>query len=114
MNKILQEDVIKFAGEFPLRDECRNMTFLITGATGLIGSSLIHCLLALSVNVRIVAPIRNAEKAKQRFDSQELEYIHLIECDLVKYNYNLLDSVDYVIHCAAPTSSQLFGFLFLC
>lgn len=108
MNRVLQEDVAKFVDDFPLADECHNMTFLITGATGLIGSSLIHCLLALQVNVRIIAPVRNAEKVKQKFDSRELKYIHIIECDLVKFDYNLIDSVDYIIHCAAPTSSKFF------
>lgn len=108
MNKILQEDVVKFAKDFPLSDECRNTIFLITGATGLIGSSLIHCLLALQVNVRIVAPVRSAERAKQKFEPQELEYIRIIECDLAKLDYNSIGPVDYIIHCAAPTSSKFF------
>ena len=108
MNRILQEDVAQFARKFPLRDECRNAVFLITGATGLIGSSLIHCLLSLLENVHIVAPVRNVEKAKLKFELQELKFIRLIECDLVKFDYNSLESVDYIIHCAAPTSSKFF------
>lgn len=108
MNCILQEDVDEFVKFFPLTDECRNATFLITGATGLIGSSLIHCLLALHANVRIVAPVRNVEKAKRKFDPQELGCIHLIECDLTKFEYASLNKVDYIVHCAAPTSSKFF------
>ena len=108
MNKILQEDVAEFVKNFPLTDKCRNATFLITGATGLIGSSLIHCLLALQVGARIVAPVRNIEKAKQKFDTQELEAIRLIECDLAKFDYESLGDMDYIIHCAAPTSSKFF------
>lgn len=108
MNRILQEDVAEFVKFFPLTDDCCNATFLVTGATGLIGSSLIHCLLALHVNVRIVAPVRNVEKAKLKFDPQELGYIHLIECDLAKFDYISLDKVDYIVHCAAPTSSKFF------
>lgn len=108
MNKIVQEDIAEFAENFPLVEECRNATFLITGATGLIGSSLIHCLLALHKDVQIVAPVRNIEKAKQKFEQQELENISLIECDLVKFDYDSLDAVDYIVHCAAPTSSKFF------
>jgi nucleoside-diphosphate-sugar epimerase len=108
MNKVLQEDVAEFAKDFPLVEDCRNAFFLITGATGLIGSSLIHCLLALRVGVRIIAPVRNIEKAKQKFDPWELEYISLVECDLVKFDYDSLETVDYIIHCAAPTSSKFF------
>lgn len=108
MNSVLQEDVLEFAKIFPLAEECHNATFLISGATGLIGSSLIHCLLALHENVRVIAPVRNIEKAKLKFDVQELEYIKLIECDLAKFDYDSLDSVDYVVHCAAPTSSKFF------
>lgn len=108
MNKILQEDVNNFVKNFPLKEACHNVTFLITGATGLIGSSLIHCLWALHENVKIIAPVRNIEKARQKFDPHELEYIHLIECDLLKYDYNSLGNVDYIIHCAAPTSSKFF------
>ena len=108
MNRILQDDIAEFAKTFPLVGAYRNSTFLITGATGLIGSSLIHCLLALHENVQILAPVRNIEKAKQKFDQQELKCLHLIECDLVGFDYNTLGSVDYIVHCAAPTSSKFF------
>lgn len=108
MNKVLQEDIAEFAENFLLVEECRNATFLITGATGLIGSSLIHCLLALQLGVRIFAPVRNIEKAKQKFDLQELENIRLIECNLAKFDYETLGTVDYIVHCAAPTSSKFF------
>ena len=108
MNKVLQEDVSEFVKGFPLTEVCRNATFLITGATGLIGTSLIHCLLALQGGARIVAPVRNIEKAKQKFDSQELKNISLIECDLAKFDYDSFGDMDYIIHCAAPTSSKFF------
>jgi nucleoside-diphosphate-sugar epimerase len=108
MNKVLHEDVLEFVKSFSLAEEFRNSIFLITGSSGLVGSSLIHCLLALQVGVRIVAPVRSIEKARQKFDQQELEYISLIECDLAKFDYDSLDAVDYIIHCAAPTSSKFF------
>lgn len=108
MNRVLQEDIDEFVKIFPLAEECCNATFLITGATGLIGSSLIHCLLALQKNVQIVAPVRNIDNAKQKYDSQELKYIKLIECDLAKFDYDSLENINYIIHCAAPTSNKFF------
>lgn len=108
MNKVLQEDVADFAKAFSLTNECSNATFLITGATGLIGSTLIHGLLALQAGIQIVAPVRNIEKAKKTFDSWELEKIRLIECNLQSFDYHSLKNVDYIIHCAAPTASKFF------
>ena len=46
MNNIQKEDIALFAQRFALKDELKASTFLITGATGLIGSTLIHGLLA--------------------------------------------------------------------
>lgn len=108
MNKILQEDIKEFVDTFLLKKDLRKSTFLITGATGLIGATLIHCLLALNEDITIIAPLRNKEKALVRFDSKEQENIRLIECDLRNFNYSTLGKVDYIVHCAAPTSSRYF------
>ncbi len=106
-NQILAEDVRCFAEKFELREFFRGMSFLITGATGLIGSVLIRCLLAFDEDVRIIAPVRNEEKARSIFGKDAVR-IELITCDLLAFNYNSLGTVDYVIHCAAPTASKFF------
>ncbi len=102
-----QEDVREFARTFALADELANASFLITGATGLIGSSLIHCLLALDKGIRIIAPVRNKEKATAMF-GDVLDRVAWMECDLTSCDYDRVGKVDYVIHCAAPTSSKFF------
>jgi len=66
MNSIQQEDIKDFATSFELSDSLADANFLITGATGLIGSSLVHCLLSLNKNISITCPIRN--KAKSIFN----------------------------------------------
>jgi len=48
MNKIQLKDMQQFAKTFDLAEELQNSKFLITGATGLIGSTLIYCLLTLN------------------------------------------------------------------
>jgi len=102
-----QKDVQEFVRTFALAEDLANSSFLITGATGLIGSSLIRCLLALDKDVRVLAPVRNKEKAKSMFDDL-FNQVEWMECDLKSCDYNQIGRVDYVIHCAAPTSSMFF------
>ena len=108
MNRIVEEDVSLFAKHFELSNQLTKSTFLVTGATGLIGSSLIRCLLALNEQIKVYAPVRNLKKAEVLFDERQKEHIHFIECDLVEYDYSLLEKIDYIVHCAAPTSSKFF------
>ena len=108
MNEIICEDVKNFAKHFDLTDQLAGASFLITGATGLIGSSLIRCLLALNEQIKVYAPVRNLKKAEDLFDEWQKEHIRFIECDLVEYDYSLLEKIDYIVHCAAPTSSKFF------
>ena len=106
MNKILEQDIREFTSSLALSEKFTDSTFLITGATGLIGSTLIRCLLALKLNIKIIAPIRNRSKAEAMF-SDIVDGLRFIECDLLTYDYSI-GSVDYIIHCAAPTSSKFF------
>ncbi|MCQ2199393.1 MAG: NAD(P)-dependent oxidoreductase [Paludibacteraceae bacterium] len=107
MNDIQRRDIEVFASSFLLSSEIENSKFLITGATGLIGSSLIYCLLALDKNITIIAPVRNKAKAEQMLEEYAAK-IKLVECDIVSFDYTSLGDVDYIIHCAAPTSSKFF------
>ena len=107
VSRTQQEDIQEFARSFALADELADASFLITGATGLIGSSLISCLLALDKGIRIIAPVRNKEKALAIFGDLSNQ-VKWMECDLASCNYDQAGKVDYVIHCAAPTSSKFF------
>lgn len=108
MNAYVEKDIQEFVANFALGDMLGGKTFLVTGATGLIGTSLIRCILAMKKNIHIVAPVRNVEKAKSLFDEDSLTYIQLINCDLSHFDFSSVGSVDYIIHCAAPTSSKFF------
>lgn len=107
MDRVQEQDIKDFASSFAFAEELTDSTFLITGATGLIGSTLIHCLLALEKGIRIVAPVRNKAKAISMFGEKAKE-IELIECDLLNFNYSTIGTVDHIVHCAAPTASKYF------
>ncbi len=105
-SSVLLRDIEDFCKTFALQKELHGSSFLITGATGLIGSILVKCLLALDEGVKIIAPVRNVEKAKSLFgDDIRLQ---IVECELSSFCYSSLGKVDYVVHCAAPTSSRFF------
>ena len=105
MNNRQVLDIKEFVQFFQLSEELKGISIIITGATGLIGSALIKCLLAIDKGVRITAPVRNREKAVRTFGLVS-SCIDIIECDLVEYFTGLNDHFDYIIHCASPTSGQ--------
>ena len=107
MDKVLAKDIQGFVSNFALADELANTKFIITGATGLIGSTLIRCLTALNKNIKIFAPVRNIKKAETMFPENSPN-VEFIECDLTKFDYASLGNVDFIIHCAAPTASKFF------
>ena len=111
-NNILKEDVQKFAEQFELAGQLRNKTFLITGATGLIGSVMIKCLLELSrqkqLGIKVIAVIRNIEKARLVF-ADEYTQIDFRQLELTGITTERIrDAVDYIIHLASPTASKYF------
>ena len=105
MNHIQQEDIKEFVQNFKLQDCFAGSRFLITGATGLIGSTLVHCLLSLDRDIIITCPVRSLSKAQAIF-GKDAASICLIECDLIDYLGGLTpeDHFQYIVHCASPTA----------
>ena len=110
--KILQEDVRLFAEQFELREQLCGKSFLVTGATGLIGSVMIRCLLELNrkydLGIKILAVVRSIDKAKAVFDDDftDICFLQLSLSDIT--TQNISQPVNYVIHLASPTSSMYF------
>ena len=109
-------------------DYFKNSTVLVTGATGLIGSQIVRTLLfayeVKGLNVRVLALVRNKNKAEKMFFNQEMG------TDIVTYNapkqnkikpnlrfivqdimtpLNIKETVDFIIHTANTTSSKDFA-----
>ena len=108
-NIVVDNDLLFFSEHFPFVDDIRQKTFLVTGATGLLGSVLIKCLLKLNelkaTEVSIIAVARNCEKVKNMFGDVPITWIYQ---DVRKTLSSIDASVDYIIHCASPTSSKFY------
>ena len=83
--------------------EIKNKKFLITGATGLIGQSIVRRI--LMHGGKVVAVVRDLERAKKIIG--EDSSIEFILSDINTLPIEAID-VDYIIHAAANTSSKAF------
>lgn len=108
MNKVLKTDIEEFVHDFPHKDSLKDMSFLITGATGLIGSTLCRCLIGLNeeykLGIKIACPVRNLDKANNLFGNQVCLFAK--EGNLESFLDSYTGNIDYIIHCASPTGSK--------
>lgn len=83
-------------------EQLHGKSFLITGATGMVGVMLIDALMALK-DVKVYAVGRNEEKAKSRlgeyFGSSNFEFVTHDVCLPFEENFN----IDYIIPLASNT-----------
>lgn len=104
--KQIDVDIKEFASSFPLVEKVANKHFCVTGATGLIGSILTKCLLALNCGVRISIPVRNREKAISIFGKNNTN-LEIVEIDsLEEWTAQINQGYDYIVHCASPTNGR--------
>ena len=102
---ILSEDIKNIISNFDM-SVFKDKTVFVTGATGLIGKLCVMSLLKNSFNTKVVALIRNKQKADSIFpQNQNLEYVVQDITSKIKYN----GEVDYIIHCASNTASSDFA-----
>lgn len=106
----LFEEDIKAIADFVDSLDLAGRAVLVTGATGLIGSQICKGLLEAERRqkdgIRVIAAVRNREKAKRIFAGYEDE-IQILDWDTSsELQYD--GSVDYIVHTACPTSSKYF------
>lgn len=84
-------------------------TLLITGATGMIGSSLVRQALEMKSFSRIVLPVRKMEKAEKMYgdlpgeDYRKLQFVETSMEHICPEQFSM--PVDCLIHCACVTQS---------
>lgn len=112
MNKILKKDLEKICYNSNINfEEFNEKTFLVTGATGLIGFSIIASMLYYGTDKEkgpiIYALVRDIAKAKEmyrEFDTSKLIFIVGDVCESISIDAN----IDYIIHGASQTMSKAF------
>lgn len=113
LNKILEEDfeyILKSNSNF---SSFKSQTILVTGASGFLASYFVELIfyanLKYSLNIKIIALVRNISKAKSRFinylNNENLVLLHQDVCDKIKISYN----VDYILHYASAASPKVYG-----
>lgn len=102
---VLEEDLQYIANYDLPYDRLKGKTVLVTGATGLIGVSLVRALLAIG-DIKVIELVRNAEKAKSIYGDKIGQFLKLHVADVVD-KIKIEEAVDYIFHCASVTASKV-------
>lgn len=110
-DKVLIRDLDNIANADIPYGLMQDATVMVTGATGLVGMSVIRALLWINdirkTDITIVAIIRNKEKAKslygELFECPEIKWLVQDIVEPVLYE----GKVDYIIHAASVTTSKI-------
>ena len=107
-----QEDLERIAASDCIDwEKLRGKSVLVTGATGLIGGLLVRGLICASaargLNIRVVAAVRNRQKAEEMFAPFLQDGLELLVCDILQ-PIPVEGNLDYIIHGASVTASKEF------
>ena len=107
MNKVIYEDVKQIIDDNEI-DKLKKKTFLITGASGMVGSYISYVLKLLNdeydMNIKIVLCVRNVNKLAD-FIKNDKNII--IICQDVTKPFDYPDKIDYIVHAASPASPKI-------
>ena len=104
MNKFVEEDAINITKQFDM-SVFKDKTVLVTGATGLIGSLCVRSMLASDYDIKVLALVRNEDKAKKMFGQNN--NLTLLVQD-IQDEIKTSEKADYIIHTASTTASKDF------
>ncbi len=110
MNNIIKEDISSIVNCFEYWERFKNKTILITGANGFLPAYLVESFLSLdkTYNTKIIAIVRNKQKANNRFKNYITDTnLEIIEHDVCnEFNYN--HKIDFIIHAASQASPKYY------
>lgn len=115
LSKIIQEDIEYIINHNLDWNILSNSTVLISGASGFLPSYIVETLVYLNEkqnkNIKIIALVRNKEKALKRFEHhkniKDLEFLVQDVCETI--NINSEKKIDYIIHAASNASPKFYG-----
>ncbi len=109
--KIVDEDakyIIKSCQPEILLSKLKNKVFLVTGASGMIGSYIIYTLLKLNeeykADIKIKAVVRNINKLDEYIKNNKK--VEVIVQDIIK-PLEIKDEINYIVHAASPASPKI-------
>lgn len=110
---IFAEDINNVAvADFIPWEKLYGKTVLITGATGLIGRTLVYGLHRANkihgLNMRVLALVRNRARAEERFKAILADDMLTFVVGSVENMPVISESVDYIVHGASQTASREF------
>lgn len=113
MNNIMKEDIRSVAdAEFVRWDKLKGAAIFVTGATGLIGTSLIRALDFVNreknLELKMVALVRDREKAEKRFADILSNGMLSFVVGTVENLPEVEGGIDYILHAASQTASREF------
>lgn len=101
---VLQED-LKYISNYDLPyQQMKGKSVLVTGATGLIGVSIVRALLTIG-NIRVIAFVRNLEKAQTIYGNLVSPNLKIYISDITD-EIKMEEPVNYIFHCASITTSK--------
>ncbi len=111
-NSVLQRDLEELVAKCPVTEFYAGTSILVTGATGLVGAALVRSLACMNrmkhTNIRILALVRDGQKARQVFGPLlDRGDVKLVLGD-VSQPLSLEEPVDMIFHTASITASKLF------
>lgn len=113
MSTIISDDIRSVsAAKFIDWEKLRNRVVLVTGATGLIGSSFIKALdyanSEKKLNIKLLGLVRDLKRAEDRFSD-------IIPSEMIKFVVGNVEElpeinepIDYIVHLASQTASKEF------
>lgn len=108
-NKYIQQDIKEIINSNLKFEKLKDKSVLITGATGMLATYIVYTMIYLNenfnYNIKIIALVRNKNKAIERFsDILNISNFQLLlqdVCEPIKYNNN----IDYILHFAGNASA---------
>lgn len=96
----------------PHIEQLKNKKILVTGAGGLIGSTIIDFLIHLNQSKNFQIKIYMGARSKSKLEERFGTYFYYNNVTFVQYDaiipINLKQNIDYIIHAASPANPKLY------